>query len=599
MLRHRKNCCVSVFISHSYRGIIRLRICLPRLLFVLLGLMLVAGCASPKPSALEAVVKPRSPYVSEIVLPEAKAYFGYAQFRMLIVDKRWDEAIQALERALAFDPQSEKLQLTLAKAYLHNQQIDKGGATLERLLQGFPNQAQGWQLLGELRSYQERYADALRAYTQALVINPANENIRLRLIAVYDQQNDLPQAIAETNTLLGLNPDSLAGRLTLARLQRDSRQAAEAIKTYRDLLLRRPGQLQTILELGQLLEKEQQVGEAIDLYRESIKDNPELLAIYNQLARILILQERYEEALILLEQAQRQRPDDMQILTRIGLLQLSREDYLGGEETFRRALMLQPHEPRNLYSLGMALIGQQRNSEALLTLQQIPHDSMVYAEAALQRGYLYRQEGDLEQGVEILRQAVETGKQTVDLYYYLSAFLAETGKLAAAGMAVRQGLELYPDEPSLHYQLGIIYERMDDRAQALLEMEQVLTSEPTNADALNFIAYHYAELGENLEQALAQARMALEQKQTSYIYDTLGWIFYRMQRYDEARVHLEKAVLLDSTDPLILDHLGDVYLAQQRWAEAEETYRKALELDATSTAIAAKLQELLKDQSIR
>jgi len=570
---------------------------MPVIVILLLGFSLLNGCAPLSPSVGEEGTVPPRPYLSEIILPEAKAYFGYAQFRMLIVDNRWDEAILSLERALAFDPHSERLQLTLAKAYLHNQQLAEGGAVLEHLLKDFPDQMVGWELLGELRSYQERYAEAADAYSQILLKDPANEVIRLRLIAVYDQQKNQVKAVAETNTLLGLNPDSLAGRLTLARLQRNSRQADEAIKTYRDLLVRRPGQLQTILELGQLLEKEQQVAKAIDLYRESLNDNPELLAIYKQLARILILQERYTEALSLLKQAQRQRPDDLQILTRIGLLQLSREDYPGAEETFRQALEIQPGAHNSLYSLGMALIGQHRNTAALEIFSRIPPGSDIYAEAVLQLGYLYRQEGDMEQGIAVLQQAIAAGEQKVDLYYYLSSFLAEADHYAAAGELVRQGLVIFPQEPSLHYQLAVIYERLDDRQQALTEMEKVLEYEPQNADALNFIAYHYAELGENLEQALVQGLKALEQKQTSYIYDTLGWVYYRMQRYNEALEHLEKAVMLDPADPLIQDHLGDVYVAQKRWADAEKSYRKSLELDNSSKTVDAKLQKVMKDHS--
>ncbi len=546
---------------------------------------------------VESVV--RRPYVSEVTLPEAKAAFGYAQFRMLIVEKRWDEATLALKRAIAFDPQSEKLQLTLAKAYLHNQQIDEGGETLEQLLRQSPQLSTGWELLGGVRAYQERYVEAASAYKQVLLKDPANETIRLRLITVYRQQKNVEKAVAETNTLLGLNPDSLPGRLTLARLQKGNRQADEAIKTYRDLLVQRPGQLQTILELGQLLEGEQRVADAIDLYRDSINDNPELLAVYKQLARILILQERYAEALSLLRQAQQRRPEDLQILTRIGLLQLSREDYSGGEETFRRTLELLPDEPRNLYSLGMALVGQQRNDEALDIFSRIPQDSDVFAEAVLQRGYLFRLEGDIEKGIEVLQQALEADKQTVEIYYYLSAFLAEADRFAAAGQVVRQGIEFFPYDASLHYQLGVIYERMDDRVKALAEMSQVLASEPKNADALNFIAYHYAELGENLEQALVQALIAIEQKQTSYIHDTLGWIYFRLQRYDDARDQLEKAVTLDPTDPLILDHLGDVYVAQKRWEDAVEAYRKSLDLDNGSATVDVKLQRILKDHSTR
>lgn len=570
---------------------------MPFFSILLFGLFFLSGCMPMGLPVQVESAEARRPYVSEVELSEAKAYFAFAQFRMLIVDSRWDEAIAALERARAFDPESTRLQLTLAKAYLHNQQLDEGGRILDQLLRQDPDQIDGWELLAELRFYQERYPEAIAAFKQVLQKKPADEKLRLRLIAVYDQLGDIPKALAETNTLLGLIPDSLPGQLALARLQRGNRQTEAAIKTYRGLLLLRPGQLQVIMELGQLLESEQQVGEAIDLYRETINDNPELLAVYRQLARILILQQRYPEALSLLQQAHLQRPDDIQILSRIGLLQLSLEEYIQAEESFRKALQLQPDEPHSLYSLGMSLVGQQRHNEAMEVLVLIPPESEVYPEAVLQIGYLYRQEGNIERAIEVLQRAVKNGGRSVEAYYYLSAFLGEDNRLAAAGQAVRQGIENFPQETQLHYQLGVIYERMDDRQQALGEMEKVLEIEPKDADALNFIAYHYAELGENLDQALIQAQQALEQKQTSYIYDTLGWIYYRMQRFDAALEYLEKAISLDPDDPLIQEHMGDVYASLQRWSEAEQSYRKALALDETLTSASDKLQKLLKDHS--
>lgn len=562
---------------------------------MLVGAVLLGGCAAVTSVELERQPDTPRPYLSEITLPEAKAWFAYAQFRMLVVDNRWDEGIDALKRAIAFDPDSDKLGMTLAKAYLHNQQLAEGGDQLESLLQVHPGRGDAWELLGELRTYQERYVDAIAAYRKALELQPDNEALRLRLIAVFDQQGDVQGAIAETNTLLGLKPESLPGRLALARLQRRNQQAGDAIKTYRDLLVQRPGQLQAILELGQLLEKERQVSEAIDLYRESLRDNPELLAVYRQLARILILQERYDEALQLLERARNQRPEDVGILARIGLLYLSREDFKHGEEIFRQVLELRPGSPEHLYSLGMALVGQHRNAEALEVFSAIAQESEVYPDAVLQRGYLERQEGDLERGISTLEEAIDQGVGSVELYYYLSAFLGEAERFAAAGKVARAGLDAYPQEPRLHYQLGVIYERLDDRNQALEQMEKVLEIEPRNADALNFVAYHFAEKGENLEQALVQARQALEQKQTSYIYDTLGWVLFRMERFEEARSNLEQAIRLDGDDPLIHEHLGDVYAALALWRDAERAYRRAVELDRNSGDAARKLEQLLKD----
>ncbi|MCF6179911.1 MAG: tetratricopeptide repeat protein, partial [Geopsychrobacter sp.] len=102
-----------------------------------------------------------------------------------------------------------------------------------------------------------------------------------------------------------------------------------------------------------------------------------------------------------------------------------------------------------------------------------------------------------------------------------------------------------------------------------------------------------------LEQALVMAKLALAQKKSSYIYDTLGWIYYRLHGYVDALDYLKKAVSLAPDDPLILEHLGDIYAAQQRWRDAEKSYRKSLKFDKTAVEVTLKLQKLLKDHSAR
>ena len=64
-----------------------------------------------------------------------------------------------------------------------------------------------------------------------------------------------------------------------------------------------------------------------------------------------------------------------------------------------------------------------------------------------------------------------------------------------------------------------------------------------------------------------------------YITDSLGWVLYRLGRYDEAAVHMERAAQLTPTDPIISDHLGDVYWAVGRTLEARFQWRRAMSFD--------------------
>ena len=67
-----------------------------------------------------------------------------------------------------------------------------------------------------------------------------------------------------------------------------------------------------------------------------------------------------------------------------------------------------------------------------------------------------------------------------------------------------------------------------------------------------------------------------ESPDSGYITDSLGWIFYRLGRFEEAVAPMERAVELLPVDPIVNDHLGDVYWKVGREREAEFQWKRAL-----------------------
>ena len=63
---------------------------------------------------------------------------------------------------------------------------------------------------------------------------------------------------------------------------------------------------------------------------------------------------------------------------------------------------------------------------------------------------------------------------------------------------------------------------------------------------------------------------------SGYIVDSLGWVLYRLGRYDESIGHMERATELMPVDPVVNDHLGDVLWAVGRKREAEFQWHRAL-----------------------
>ena len=63
------------------------------------------------------------------------------------------------------------------------------------------------------------------------------------------------------------------------------------------------------------------------------------------------------------------------------------------------------------------------------------------------------------------------------------------------------------------------------------------------------------------------------------IIDSLGWVYFKLGRYDEAVEPLERAAALEATDPIVNDHLGDAYFVVGRQREARFQWQRALSFD--------------------
>ena len=78
-----------------------------------------------------------------------------------------------------------------------------------------------------------------------------------------------------------------------------------------------------------------------------------------------------------------------------------------------------------------------------------------------------------------------------------------------------------------------------------------------------------------------------------HIIDSLGWAFFISGNFEEALFHLERAMALESLDPIVNDHLGDTFWKLDRKREARFQWKKALNLDPDEKD-AQKIKEKIK-----
>ena len=150
---------------------------------------------------------------------------------------------------------------------------------------------------------------------------------------------------------------------------------------------------------------------------------------------------------------------------------------------------------------------------------------------------------------------------------------------------------------ALRFQLGEAYERSRRYDEAADQFRAVLTLQPENSHALNYLGYMWADNGENLEQALELIRRAVDLDPNNGAFvDSLGWALFRLGEFEQARRHLERANQLVPSDSTILEHLGDVYVALGQPQRAREAYEQALAINDEENAesVRRKLSELAR-----
>jgi tetratricopeptide (TPR) repeat protein len=151
-----------------------------------------------------------------------------------------------------------------------------------------------------------------------------------------------------------------------------------------------------------------------------------------------------------------------------------------------------------------------------------------------------------------------------------------------------------------------MYEKMKRYEDAEREFRKLISEDPENASALNYLGYTLADRNIRLNEALEMIQRAVKLEPDNGAYlDSLGWVYYRMGDLENAERYLVRAVEKFSKDPTVHDHLGDVYAKMGRLKDAIEHWQISLSewnssapADQDSTEM-AKVQKKLESARVR
>jgi tetratricopeptide (TPR) repeat protein len=230
---------------------------------------------------------------------------------------------------------------------------------------------------------------------------------------------------------------------------------------------------------------------------------------------------------------------------------------------------------------------------AIEEFKKIPPTDPDYNEALGHLAFDYKDKGEPEKGIAILRDAVNAHPESIDPYLHLAG-LYESMERYEEGLKVLLSIEKkFPADAALQFNIGVIYDKMGNKAASIERLKKTIALAPDDAQALNYLGYTYAEMGVNLEEAEKYLIKAVSLKpDEGFIIDSLGWVHFKMKRYNEAIRELKHALVLVVDDATVMEHLADAYAANHEWHKALELYRKILKAEPDKKSVAEKIQKI-------
>ncbi|MFL6229334.1 MAG: tetratricopeptide repeat protein [Pyrinomonadaceae bacterium] len=414
-----------------------------------------------------------------------------------------------------------------------------------------------------------RASEAVTTIRQALAVDPQNAHYRELLAQAVEQGGDASGALEELKRMVAANPADAGASAMLARAQARAGKTDDAVATLRAAVAKneKDAKRQEALagELARVLSDAMRYDEAVAVYDELLKargitDAPLVADSDRQFAS------KYLDQIIQLQRQSGRADAPLATVERMRRL-LGATDLL--PELYSIDLLREQGKRTEALAAARAAREKYPENPSLLRLEATTLAEMgrVDEAATLLRSRLNGTfENDYETNALIVQTYIDAnrGKEAVEAAQKL---VQMTPKEAPGAMA--QSLVL----------LSSAQERAGDFKGAEESLRKILAADPSNATALNNLGYFLTERGERLPEALDLIQRATRAEPTNPSFlDSLGWVYFKLGKLDEAERNLSDASRRNSRSPTIQEHLGDLLERRGKAEQARAAWRRALSL---------------------
>ena len=237
-----------------------------------------------------------------------------------------------------------------------------------------------------------------------------------------------------------------------------------------------------------------------------------------------------------------------------------------------------------LEAISLLDLREGRLGDALARLDKLVESQLAGPNVLLLRAQLLRGAGQLDRAEADALRAFEADPSLEQAVGVLFSIYRDQGKIAEARRSFEEADSVGVLHSGARALLARLYLAEGQLDKALETYEKVLEEAPDLIAPKADVAYLLALRGDDLERALAYAEEAQRARpEDPAVADTVGFVYYNMQRYDAAvqqfLYSLKLAEAMGGSIPTVNYHLGLALRALGRSEDALNAFEKALSLD--------------------
>lgn len=544
------------------------------------------------------------------------AHYSIGQFK---------EALKEAEEAEKADPNYRESYLLKASIFYEQAEYQKTVDFLEENLSRFQADSYVYYLLSSSSIAVQNnaksilYLTSLNDSIERKEGNPKyKEFVNLSLGKIYLSQGQNAKAFFYLSNYLQQRPDAWETRFLLAGVLNQLGKFAQAKKELERILGQIKGNSSVEMMLGEMYFVESRSMAAN--YFEDLKSRGKLNKGSLLYGLYCVLNSKYSEAKKIILPVREKYPNRLWV--RLAMMEILKHEPDFKSEVFSRELM---------ETAGIAVQSQLWNLAETLVNESIElavKNDASKSDLAERYNFLatvYEQSGSVYRAIVAIRKAIELSEnsEAARKYDLHLAFLLRSqppGKFTEAEQITRKVIAEDPKNSYAHYLLGVLLSQAENfegsrhafeeaislepktaiyyfyRAITLEKLGKIVDMEtdlrksieldPENPIAYNYLGYYLSESGNRLEEAYSLVRKAVELAPDNEAYqDSLGWIYYKRGRLEDALLHLNLANQImqekNEKDPTIYEHLGDLHFdrgelgdSRSYWEKSEKLFQK-------------------------